>query len=89
MDLDLLKGIWRALRIETGGGPVPVEIAATVRYIFEGDHARLMEGDQPAGEGSSAWTRRRPPRRSTSPPPPARRRARRRGGSTGSRGTGS
>jgi uncharacterized protein (TIGR03067 family) len=51
MDLDLLKGTWRAIRIETAGGPVPGETAATVRYIFDDDRVRLLEGDQPAGEG--------------------------------------
>lgn len=52
MDLDLLQGAWRATRIEKGGSPVPVEVAATVRYIFDGDRVWLMEGDQGAGEGT-------------------------------------
>jgi uncharacterized protein (TIGR03067 family) len=51
LDLDLVQGTWRAVRIESGGKPVPVEIAATLRYIFEDDRVRLMEGGQPAGEG--------------------------------------
>jgi uncharacterized protein (TIGR03067 family) len=51
MNLDQLQGTWRAVRIETGGSPVPAEIAATVRYIFDGDRVQLMEGDDPAGEG--------------------------------------
>jgi uncharacterized protein (TIGR03067 family) len=51
MGLDLLQGTWRAARIETGGSLVPAEIAATVRYIFDGNRVRLMEGDQSAGEG--------------------------------------
>jgi uncharacterized protein (TIGR03067 family) len=51
MDLDSLQGTWRAVRIETGGSLVPAEIAGTVRYIFDGNRVRLMEGDQPAGEG--------------------------------------
>jgi uncharacterized protein (TIGR03067 family) len=51
MDLDLLQGTWRAVRIETGGSLVPAEIAETVRYIVDGDRVSLMEGDQPAGEG--------------------------------------
>ena len=44
-------GTWRAVRIETGGGPVPAAVAAIVRYVFDGDRVRLMEGDRPAGEG--------------------------------------
>ena len=52
MDMGLLRGTWRAVRIETGGGPVPAEIAATVRYVFEDDRVRLLEGDQPAEEGA-------------------------------------
>lgn len=51
MDSDLLQGAWRAIRIESAGNVVPSEVAATVRYLFEGDRVRLMEGDQPAGEG--------------------------------------
>ena len=51
MDLDRMQGTWRAVRIETGDRPVPAGIAATVRYISDGDRVRLMEGDQPAGEG--------------------------------------
>jgi uncharacterized protein (TIGR03067 family) len=51
MDLDLLKGTWRAIRIETGGGLVPAEISATVPYLFDDDRVRLREGDQRAGEG--------------------------------------
>ena len=51
MDLDLLQGTWRAVRIETGGNLVPADIAETVRYIFDVDRVRLMEGQQPAGEG--------------------------------------
>jgi uncharacterized protein (TIGR03067 family) len=51
MDLDLLQGTWRAVRIETGGSLVPAEIATTVRYAFDGDRVRFLEGDQPAGEG--------------------------------------
>src|SRR5918997_1466558 len=51
MDLDLLQGAWRAVRIETGGRPVPDELVAIVRYHFDGDRVTLMEGDQVAGEG--------------------------------------
>ena len=51
MDQDKLQGTWRVVSIETGGSLVPAEVAATVRYIFNGDHVRLMEGDQSAGEG--------------------------------------
>src|SRR4051812_21481332 len=51
MDLDLLQGAWNAVRIETGGNPVPDDLAAIVRYQFEGDRVALMEGDQRAGEG--------------------------------------
>jgi uncharacterized protein (TIGR03067 family) len=51
MDLELLQGAWRAVRIEKGGSPVPEELAATVRYIFDDDRVILMEGDQKAGEG--------------------------------------
>ncbi len=51
MDLDLLQGAWRAFRIEKGGSPVPEELAASVRYIFDADRVTLMEGDQVAGEG--------------------------------------
>jgi uncharacterized protein (TIGR03067 family) len=51
IDLERLQGTWRDVRIETGGGPIPAEVAATVRYIFDEDRVRLMEGDQPAGEG--------------------------------------
>src|SRR4051812_5683667 len=51
MDLDLLQGAWRAVRIVKGGNPVPDELAATVRYIFDDDRVILMEGDQRAGEG--------------------------------------
>jgi uncharacterized protein (TIGR03067 family) len=51
MDLDLLQGTWKAVRIETGGNLVPALIAETVRYIFDVDRVRLMEGEQPAGEG--------------------------------------
>lgn len=49
--LDLLQGAWRAVRIETGGRPAPEDLAAIVRYIFDGDRVTLMEGDQKAGEG--------------------------------------
>src|SRR3954447_7098407 len=53
MDLDLerLQGAWRAVRIEKGGNPVPEDLAATVRYIFDDDRVILMEGDRRAGEG--------------------------------------
>src|SRR4051794_26915110 len=51
MDLDLLSGQWRAVRIEKAGSTVPEELAAIVRYIFEGERVTLMEGDQPAGQG--------------------------------------
>src|SRR4051794_9714124 len=51
MDLERLQGAWRAVRIEKGGCPVPDELAATVRYIFDDDRVILMEGDQTAGEG--------------------------------------
>jgi len=51
MDLDRLQGAWRAVRIEKGGSPVPDEVAATVRYIFDDDRVILMEGDQKTGEG--------------------------------------
>ena len=51
MDLDLLQGTWRAIRIEQGGSPIPAHLAGTVRYIFEGERVRLMEGDRKAGEG--------------------------------------
>ena len=51
MDLDLLQGAWRAVRIVHGGSEVPDEVAMTVRYIFDGDQVLLMEGDQRAGEG--------------------------------------
>jgi uncharacterized protein (TIGR03067 family) len=51
MDLELMQGTWRAVRIETGGRPVPNELARSVRYTFEGDRVRLAEGDQPAGKG--------------------------------------
>ena len=50
-DLDRPQGTWRAVRIETAGSPVPAEIGATVRYIFDGERVRLVEGEQPAGEG--------------------------------------
>ena len=84
MDLDLLQGTWRAVRIETGGSLVPAEI---VRYIFDGDRVRLMEGDQPAGEGVICLVPEADPKASTSRPPPARRRGRQPGGSIGSSGT--
>ena len=51
MELELLQGTWRAVRIVTGGRVVPGEVARAVRYSFEGDRVRLAEGDQPAGEG--------------------------------------
>src|SRR3954453_10223271 len=51
MDLERLRGQWRAVRIEKGGTPVPDKIAAIVRYIFDGDRVTLLEGDQKAGEG--------------------------------------
>lgn len=51
MDLERLQGAWRAVRIEKGGNPVPNEVAAIVRYIFDDDRVLLMEGDQKAGEG--------------------------------------
>src|SRR5918998_1942256 len=51
MDLDLLQGAWRAVRIETGGRPAPEDLAGIVRYLFDGDRVTLMEGDQKAGEG--------------------------------------
>jgi hypothetical protein len=33
MDLDLLQGDWRAVRIETGGSLVPAQIAASVPWL--------------------------------------------------------
>src|SRR5215211_6488257 len=51
MDLDLLQGVWRAVRIETRGSSVPEGLTASVRYTFDGDRITLMEGDQEAGEG--------------------------------------
>src|SRR4051794_20358035 len=51
MDLERLQGAWRVVRIEKGGSPVPDDLAATVRYIFDDDRVILMEGDQMAGEG--------------------------------------
>ncbi len=51
MDLERLQGAWRAVRIESEGSPVPDDLAAIVRYIFDDDRVILMEGDQKTGEG--------------------------------------
>jgi uncharacterized protein (TIGR03067 family) len=51
-DLQQLQGTWRAVRVETGGGPVPAEVARRLRYRFEGGRVTLLEGERATGAGT-------------------------------------
>jgi uncharacterized protein (TIGR03067 family) len=51
-DLQQLQGIWQALRVETGAGPVPAEVAQRLRYRFESGRVTLLEGEQVTGPGT-------------------------------------
>jgi uncharacterized protein (TIGR03067 family) len=53
MNVDL-QGTWRAVRVETGAGPVPDEVARRLMYVFKGDQVTLFEGEQVTGTGTVA-----------------------------------
>jgi uncharacterized protein (TIGR03067 family) len=50
-DLQQLQGAWQAVRVETGAGVVPAEVARRLRCLFEGGRVTLFEGEQATGSG--------------------------------------
>ena len=51
-ELQQLQGTWQAVSMETGGSPVPAEVARRLRYVFEGDRVTLLEDGKPTGAGT-------------------------------------
>ena len=47
-----LRGTWQAVRIETGGSPVPIEAARRLSFVVEGDLVTLFNDPNcPQGQG--------------------------------------
>ena len=49
--MDPLRGTWQAVRIVSGGNPVPAEIVRKLRYVFRGGRVTLLEDGAPAASG--------------------------------------